>query len=255
MHVNEYPSDIGSFGKGRAYDGCVGLDTLDGDRPGELPWRRRKLAPRQHAFLQGDDQSHVYLVKAGFLRLYATLSNGRRQIIGFKAPGDFVAVELGARHRYSAQAVSATELRSVSSTAFHAAASGNPDLLLKLYKVVCEDLSSAHDLVATIAKRDAEGSMAAFLLDIAARAPGRYAKNDFVPLPMLRGDVADYLGLTSETVSRIFTIFKKRGFIEVRGRHGIRLLNRRALREISTRNPAERESPCLERLRAPSPAN
>ena len=66
----------------------------------------------------------------------------------------------------------------------------------------------------TIAKRDAEESMAAFLLAIDARAIGRNVKGEFLSLPMLRGDVADYLGLTGETVSRIFTNFKKRGFIE-----------------------------------------
>ena len=65
--------------------------------------------------------------------------------------------------------------------------------------------------------------MASFLLDAEARAAERGAKGDFISLPMLHGDLADYLGLTSETVSRIFTNFKKRGLIEVRGRHGVRL--------------------------------
>ncbi len=189
------------------------------------------------------------------IRLYITLSNGRRQIIGFKSAGDFVALDYGSTHRYSAQAISATELRSVPTAAFYAAAGKDPQFMLKLYKEVCKDLSHAQDLVVTIAKRDAEGSMAGFLLSIDARAAGRSAKGEFLSLPMLRGDVADYLGLTGETVSRIFTNFKKRGFIEVRGRHGIRLLNRRALGAISDRTAGDSEIQASESPRRPRRQN
>lgn len=253
--MNERRTGIGNIGSDDAYHAYVGLDCVDEQQANDLSWSRRKLAPRQHVFLQGDDQSYVYMVKVGVVRLYTMLSNGRRQIIGFKSPGDFIALENGARHRYSAQAISATELRSVPASAFYAAAGNDPQFLLRLYNVVCANLSDAHDLVVTIAKRDAEESMAAFLLDFDARVSGRSAMGDFVSLPMLRGDVADYLGLTNETVSRIFTNFKRRGYIEVRGRHGIRLINRRALRAISDRNSGDPESPVLERPRLSNPTN
>lgn len=207
-----------------------------------VPWSRRKLTPRQHIFHQGDEQTHVYVVKSGFVRLYSLLSNGRCQVIGFKSPGEFVAFEYGAQHRFSAQAVTGTELRCVPTAVFFAAASNDAQFLLKLYNVACEDLSRAHNLVLTIAKRDAEGSIAAFMLEVDARAGARGGKNEFVSLPMLRGDIANYLGLTIETVSRVFTHFKKRGLIEVRGRYGMRLLDRRALRAIAEHVPSDRKS-------------
>ncbi|MBI3703451.1 MAG: helix-turn-helix domain-containing protein [Rhizobiales bacterium] len=210
-----------------------------------VPWSRRKLAARQHIFHQGDEQSHVYVVKSGFVRLYSLLNNGRCQVIGFKSPGEFVAFEYGSRHRFSAQAVVATEMRSIPTAVFFAAASCDPQFLLRLYNVACEDLSRAHELVLTIAKRDAEGSIAAFMLEIDARAAAR-GKGDFVSLPMLRGDIANYLGLTNETVSRIFTHFKKRRLIEVRGRYGIRLLDRRTLRSIAEHVPSDRKAMDLE---------
>lgn len=253
--MNEIPTSTPNNSAGRVCQACLGLDCSGEVRPGDLPWTGRKFAARQHIFHQGDEQRSVYFLQSGFVRLYSLLSNGRCQIIGFKSADDFVALECGAKHRFSAQAVTATELRSVPTGAFYAAASGDPQLLLKLYNVVCEDLARAHDLVLSIAKRDAEGSMAAFLVDIDARASGRSVKNDFVPLPMLRGDIADYLGLTNETVSRIFTNFKKRGFIEVRGRHGIRLTDRRALRAISERIACDRKSTDCESPRLPSPPN
>ena len=219
-----------------------GSDSVRGSRVSlelecTVPWAKRKIAARQHVFHQGDEQTHVYVVKSGFIRLYSLLSNGRCQVIGFKSPGEFVAFEYSAKHRFSAQAVTGTELRSVPMATFFAAASDDPQFLLKLYKSACEDLSRAHDLVLTIAKRDAEGSVAAFILEVDARYAARRAKGDFVSLPMLRGDLANYLGLTNETVSRIFTIFKKRRVIEVRGRYGIRVLDRRALRAIALHIP------------------
>ena len=85
--------NLRSIGGANVDDALMGPDCLDEFRSNGLLWSRRKLAPRQHAFLQGDDQSHVYLVQAGVVRLYTMLSNGRRQIIGFKSAGDFVALD------------------------------------------------------------------------------------------------------------------------------------------------------------------
>lgn len=215
---------------------------MKGLRTRSLVWTRRKLTPRQHAFLQGDDKRHVYRVKSGHLRLYTTLSDGRRQIIGFKSPGDFVALETGPKHRYSAQAISAVELQSIGAAEFYAAFAADPDLMLKLYGLVSGELSQAHDLIVTLGKRDAEESVAAFLLGVDGRAATRGAKPEFVALPMLHADVADYLGLTNETVSRIFTHFKERGFIEVKGRHGVRLSNRGGLKAIAKRSPRKRRA-------------
>ncbi|MBI3705238.1 MAG: helix-turn-helix domain-containing protein [Rhizobiales bacterium] len=246
--ANEHPVAQRTNGTDRTSPASLELDC-------SVPWSRRKLAPRQHVFHQGDEQTHVYVVKSGFVRLYSLLNNGRCQVIGFKSQHDFVAFEYSAKHRFSAQAVTATELRSVPMATFFAAASGDPQFLLKLYNVACEDLSRAHDLVLTIAKRDAEGSIAAFMLEVDARAAARSANGDFVSLPMLRGDIANYLGLTNETVSRIFTHFKKLRLIEVRGRYGIRLIDRRALRSIAEHIPSDRKSMDLENSYLERPGN
>jgi CRP/FNR family transcriptional regulator len=220
----------------------MALDCTGDQQPKNLSWSRRQLAPRQHIFHQGDDQRYVYLLKSGIARLYTLLSNGRCQIIGFKSAGDFLALQYSSKHRFSAQAISGAELQYVPLAEFYATASRDPQFMLKLFNVVGEDLFRAHDLVLTIAKRDAEGSIAGFLLEVTDRVAPPLAKNEFVALPMLRGDIADYLGLTNETVSRIFTNFKKRGFIEVRGRHGIRLIDRTALRAVTSRTMGIRES-------------
>lgn len=234
--MNERVLDIFSDRNVNAYGAWVGLGDVKRTRTKDMPWSRRKLAPRQHLFLQGDERHHVYRLRSGFLRLYATLNDGRRQIVAFKSAGEFVALEYGPKHRYSAQAVSTAELQYIPVAEFYAAAARDQELLLRVYRLVSADLSLTHDLLVTVGKRDAEESMANFLLGLETRTAAQGGKSEFILLPMLHGDLADYLGLTSETVSRIFTNFKKRGLIEVKGRHGIRLSNRRGLREIVARN-------------------
>lgn len=231
--VNVLPAVPHEIGDGRKPPIWLDLDC-------GTPWVRRKLGAREHVFHQGDRQNSVYVVSSGFVRLYSLLSSGRNQIIGFKTPGDFVAFENGNMHRWNAQAVTPTELHSMSRSAFFATVAGKPQFLLHLYQAVCGDLSRSHDLILTISKRDAEASIAAFILEIDARSTARGQKGEFIALPMLRGDIANYLGLTNETVSRTFTHFKKIRMIEVRGRFGLRLIDRRALRAIAERIPNER---------------
>jgi CRP-like cAMP-binding protein len=190
---------------------------------------RRKLAPSQHVFFQGDPQRHIYFVKSGAVRLYELLRSGRRQIVGFKFPGEFIALGYDARHRFSAQAMKSTELRSFASTAFHAVAGSHARFLLKLYEAVAQDLSRAYELTLSVGQRDAKGSVAAFLLNVEARAVNANRQAAILSLPA-RGDIADHLGLTLETVSRIVTQLKRDGIIELHARGGVRLVDRAALR-------------------------
>jgi CRP-like cAMP-binding protein len=203
----------------------------------------RNLSPGQHLFVGSDRQSHVYLVRSGVLCLYSVLRNGRRQIVSFRFPGDFIAPDPGATHRFSAQALTICEIRQFPLTAFRKAMSHDGALLTRLYDLVRKDLSAACDLVCVLGQHDAEASVAAFLLDLDARLAPSEGADDLILLPMLRIDIADHLGLTHETVSRVFTAFKRRGFIQlIRGRR-VRLENRSALVALTGRTSDARDSP------------
>ncbi|HZP75868.1 MAG TPA: helix-turn-helix domain-containing protein [Pseudolabrys sp.] len=229
--MSELPPCIRNIGFDSDCYGCAAAERSD-DHHG-LSCRPRTLAARQHVFLQGDAQTHIYLVKAGAVRLYKVLANGRRQVIGFKFPGDFVALSQNAKYSFCAQAITGTELRSFPVASFQAFAGGDLRALTRLYDALSADLARAHDLVLTLGQRDAEGSVAAFLLDFDIRAAIRSAATDVLALPMPRADIADYLGITHETVSRIFTSFRKRGLIALTGLRGVRLLDREALRALA----------------------
>lgn len=167
---------------------------------------------------------HAYLIRSGAVCLYNMLRNGRRQIVAFKFAGDFIMPPAGEFHRFSAQAMTATELRVFSLVAFRAAAREDARLLARLHDMAVAELSCAYDLIAILGRTDAEASVAAFLLDVEARAGG-----GVVVLPMLRTDIADYLGLTQETVSRILTSFKRRGLVELGRGRTVRIRERAAL--------------------------
>jgi CRP-like cAMP-binding protein len=192
----------------------------------------RTLKPRQPLFFEGDKQSHVYLVKAGAVCLYRMLRNGRRQVIGFKLPGEFIALGNDGRHGCSAEAIGATELRSFQSLVFQGAAAGDARFLLKLYQSVAQDLARTQEQALSVGQRDAEGSVAAFLLNVEARTAGE-TPGAFLSLPMSRADIADFLSLSLETISRVLTGFKRMRLIDLSGRRGLRLVDRKALRALS----------------------
>ena len=237
--MTELPPCIRHIGAENAALGCGSADCAASYR---MPTcSRRKLAPSQHIFLQGDPQSHIYFVKSGAVRLYELLRSGRRQIIGFKFPGEFIALGYDARHRFSAQAMKTTELRSFASAAFHAAAGNQSRILLKLYEAVAQDLSRAYELTLSVGQRDAKGSVAAFLLNVEARASGANGNAGILSLPA-RGDIADHLGLTLETVSRILTQLKRDGIVELHERGGVRLIDRATLKAAADGVSQERRS-------------
>lgn len=197
--------------------------------------------------MEGDARTHVYLVKTGAICLYRMLRNGRRQVVGFKLAGEFIALGDEPHYRCCAEAIGSTELRSFQTWAFHAAAATDTRFLLKLYESVAKDLSRTQDQAVSVGQRDADGSVAAFLLNLAGRKLPTDSGGS-LSLPMSRADIADYLGLSLETVSRVFTGFKRLGLIALRGRRGVRLIDRAALRAIADANGPARDGRTSPRL-------
>jgi CRP/FNR family transcriptional regulator len=219
-------SGIGSdAGRGLAVCSCEGQCRIG------LHCHTRKLNRHQHAFLENDTQTHVHWVKKGVMRLYKSLGNGRRQIVGFAFPGDFVGLGPDAKYLFSAQAVAATELRAVPKSEFEAIAREESRFSSKLFEAVSADLVRAYDLALTVGQRGSEAGLAAFLLEMHARTSEAESMDVLLQIP--RTDIADYLGVTTETVSRTFSKLTKRGLIEMKGRRGIRLVNRAALEQLT----------------------
>lgn len=182
--------------------------------------------------MQDDPAGSVYNITEGTVRLYKLLSDGRRQIVGFLLPGDFMGLSLGERYAFSADAIEPVTACRFNRTAFSALIDEKPHLLRRLHAAATHELTLAQDHMILLGRRGAEEKVAGFLVGLRNRLRRLGRGSVTVPLPMTRQDIADYLGLTIETVSRMITkLSRDRLLLVVPG--GIRILNDAALEALA----------------------
>jgi CRP/FNR family transcriptional regulator, nitrogen fixation regulation protein len=173
---------------------------------------------------ENEDAEYLYKVVSGSVRTYKVLADGRRQIGAFYVPGDVFGLESGAQHAFSAEAVADCKVLVVKRSAVVALAARDPEVARQLWTITCSELQHAQNHFLALIKT-AEERVVGFLLDLAARVSNG---NQF-DLPMSRQDIADYLGLTIETVSRTMTQLENLAAIELPTSRRVVLRNRSAL--------------------------
>ena len=189
-----------------------------------------KLSHPQHIphrcqiFTQDEPMRYVYTITSGMVRLYRLLPDGRRPILGFALPGDFLGLTLPELSHCAADAVGAVTLCRFERHAFARMVEMSPKMMQRLHEFAIHELSLAQDQMVLLGRRTAEERVAAFLLGLRARYAAITDWTVYVPLPMGRQDIADFLGLTIETVSRILTRFAREKLIVVVP-DGVRLLD------------------------------
>ena len=172
-------------------------------------------------FWEGDAATHVFEVSTGVLRVCRLLSDGRRAITGFLYPGDLVGVSLKDRYLYTAEAVTETKVRRFARGLFQEKINECPALRPQLFARLCDEMAAAQDQLVLLGRKSAEERVSSFLLAIARRLSSDRRTTPVVEIPMTRLDMADYLGLTIETVSRTMTSLAARGVIAANGRHAV----------------------------------
>ncbi len=177
--------------------------------------RHVHLGACETVFAQEEMTTSFYNLLEGIMRLYKLLPDGRRQIIGFALPGDFLGLAASARHNFSAEAIGHAVLCQFSKSAFARFSETRPDLLRRINELAVRELSQAQNHLVLLGRRSAEEKVATFLVGWRDRLVHLSGPSRMVPLPMSRQDIADYLGLTIETVSRTFTKFERDGVIEI----------------------------------------
>jgi CRP/FNR family transcriptional regulator len=183
-----------------------------------------RFEPRENLFGEGQPARSVYSVTSGTVRLYKLLPDGRRQIVGFALPGDFLGLAMRDAFRFSADAVDAVSVCAFSRSAYSALVDAKPHLLRRLHDFATHELTLAQEQMMLLGRRTAEEKLACFLLGMQERWTRISRHSPTVPLPMSRQDIADFLGLTIETVSRTFTkLVRDKTILNVPG--GVRLMN------------------------------
>ena len=183
----------------------------------------------EEIFGEDEPAEYVYQVIQGAVRTYKLLSDGRRQIGSFHLKGDVFGLEYGAKHRATAEALCATEVRLIQRRALENVAKVDVQVSRILWNVTSGELRHAEDHMLLLGCKTAMERVAAFLLEMDSRLKAA----SMVALPMCRRDIGDYLGLTLETVSRALSQLHEQGVLDFSGARQIVIKNRQRLRDIS----------------------
>ena len=177
---------------------------------------------------ENEPAEYVYKVISGTVRTYKVLNDGRRQIGAFYFSGDMFGLEIGNVHTFSAEAIADSKVLVVKRSSLVALAARDNEVARQLWSMTADELQHARNHIMLLIKT-AQERVAGFLLEIAKRS----AASSEIDLPMSRQDIADYLGLTIETVSRTLSQLERRAAISVPTARHIVLRNRAALSRLN----------------------
>ena len=164
---------------------------------------------------EGDRADHLFNITSGSVRVYKLMPDGRRQITGFLFAGDFVGLATGQEYAFSAEAIEEATLCRFRSSEYRALIRERPALASALLERATHELAAAQNQMLLLGRKTAQERIASFLLDLPERDPIRPTEEGHIRVPMTRAEMADYLGLTIETISRGLTKLKTAGVIRL----------------------------------------
>lgn len=200
----------------------------------------QRLRSAQPVFHEGDPARRVFMLTLGSLKIYTLLGDGRRQVTGFMFPGDFLGVSLEGEYAFTIEALEHSELWWFSRESFDSFIEAHPTVERELYRMAAHELAAAQRQMVLLGRKTAAERLASFFLDLLQRqerASGS-AERSF-DLPMSRIDIADYLGLTKETVSRMLSELRSRGLIRLQSQNRVEVLDRSKLVEVAEGHETE----------------
>lgn len=207
---------------------------MAGDELGDLEALSQPvhLESRQSLFRQGDPADAVYNLTEGMVRLSRLLPDGRRHVMGFAMAGDFLGLALPERYGVTVEALAPTVLCRFERRAFGDLLGRKPHFLRRLHERAGYELTLAQDHMLLLGRRTAEEKLVSFLISLRDRYARVGQSAVTIALPMGRQDIADHLGLTIETVSRLMTrLDREKAVLIVPG--GVRLLDTGRLDDLA----------------------
>jgi CRP/FNR family nitrogen fixation transcriptional regulator len=187
---------------------------------------RMSFGKDEEIYGQGEEADLVYRVVRGHVRTVRCMADGRRQVGGFHSAGDVFGIENGAEHRFSAEALGDCVVMVLRRSVLRSQAAADPRIERGLWALTVHELELAQEHMLLLGRKTACEKVASFLLDVAG-------DDDCIELPMGRQDIADYLGLTIETVSRMLTQLQCSGLIAFPQTRRLKVRNRQGLADLS----------------------
>ena len=224
----------------RAFSVCDSLAPEDLARLDAIA-ERMSLAAGDVLTREDDPAVSVFNITSGSVRIYKLLPDGRRQITGFLFAGDFIGLAAGSAYGFSAEAIEDTTLCRFRAADYHALAREKPSLEAALLGRAMHELAAAQGQMLLLGRKTARERLASFLVTMVDRDPVHPSAANVVRLSMTRSEIADYLGLTIETVSRELTRLKTAGVIHALSLHDIRIEQPDRLRALADGAPKRRD--------------
>ena len=201
-----------------------GWGATEGQRP------LRHIPAHQHLFFEGDERTHVFVIQSGWVKLYRTLIDGQRQVVGFCNGGSILGFEGSGDHVNACEAVTPVTVRAIPFNRIGDLCTRDPELAGQLLHQMGRQLGTAQSQLTTVGVQSADQKLATFLLAFADY--GANGKGEF-DLPMRRTDMAEFLGLRLETVSRKLSDFQRRKWVRMISLYRCQLLNRAAIEGLA----------------------
>ena len=209
----------------------MGLEALE--KLESIVKRSSALQKGEVLYREGDEFRGIYAVRSGLVKVFATADDGEEQIVGFFLPGEMLgldAIETQV-HACSAVALETSSYCSVPFSELSEVCKEIPELQNQLFRIMSRELSSENQMLLTLGKKNSEEKVATFLLTISTRFHLLgYSANEF-KLTMSRQEIGNYLGITFETVSRVFGRLQRNGIINV-NRKVIKIIDMTALKNL-----------------------
>lgn len=191
-----------------------------------------RLTPGETLFFEGDVANNVYNLTSGLLRLSKLLPDGRRQVAGFIFPGDFLGITMEDEHAFTAETIAASEVCRFPRSRFDEFVDAHPHLERRLYALAAHELAASRQQIVLLGRKTATERLASFLLML-GRTEANGGGGKIVRLPMTRTDIADYLGLRIETISRELGNLKSNRIVRLASMHELEILDRARLEAIA----------------------
>jgi CRP/FNR family transcriptional regulator, anaerobic regulatory protein len=215
----------------------IALEATDIDKLDSIIQRGRPLRKGEHAYRENTPFTSVYAVRSGTLKAYRVTDDGQEQVTGFYFPGEILGMDgiSKNRHASSAKALETAAICEIPFERLGDLSTRIPSLQRHFFQLMSQEIADDQQLITLLGKNSAEQRIAALLVSISARNARRRLSATSFRLSMSRTDIGNYLGLTVETVSRVFSRFQKNSLLAVDNKE-ITILDIDALRDTANGN-------------------
>jgi len=216
----------------------LGLKEADVEKLDQIVKRSRPIQRGEALFHIGDPFQNIYAVKTGSFKTFVQSADGGEQVLGFHLPGELIGLDaiLDNQHGCSAKALETSSICKIPFLQLETLATQLPSLQHQVFRLMSGEISKDTNMLMLLGNRSADERLATFLLSLSRRLAQRGFSATEFNLSMSRHDIASYLGLAVETVSRLFTRMQQEGLLQV-DRKFVRLLDMDRLDELCEKNP------------------